>query len=124
MARSNRILYIVIVDDDIKQYLSLGPDFCEITRRVPYERTIAETEKICSMIRREGEITQTDKEIIEPKIGEIREEVKVILEKARHKRYPSNLSKEETRGKYKAMEDQSTVFLSADKGRVMVNGQV
>ncbi len=25
------------IDDDVKKYLSLGPDFCEAPTRVPYE---------------------------------------------------------------------------------------
>ena len=74
------------VDDDIKQYLSLGPDFCETLRRVPYERMMTVTEKICSTIRREGEIRQTNKYKIEREIGEIREDVEMILEKTRQKR--------------------------------------
>ena len=40
------------IDDEIKSYLSLGPDFCEAPTRVPYEKIIAETEKMCSVIGR------------------------------------------------------------------------
>ena len=108
------------IDNDIKQYLSLGPDFCETPRRVPYETIITETEKICLMIREEGERKETGDDIIEREVDELREDVRVILERARHKKYPSNLNKQEERGKRRAMKDQNTVYLPADKGRVMV----
>ena len=67
------------IDNDIKQYLSLGPDFCETPRRVPYETIITETEKICSMIRKEGERKETGDDIIEREVSELREDVRVIL---------------------------------------------
>ena len=51
-------------DEDVKQYLSLGPDFCETPRRVPYETIITETEKICSVIRKEGERRETDGDVL------------------------------------------------------------
>ena len=44
------------IDEEVKKYLALGPDFCEAPRRVPYEEIISETEKICSIIKKEGEI--------------------------------------------------------------------
>jgi hypothetical protein len=108
------------IDNDIKSYLSLGPGFCEAPTRVPYERIIAETEKMCTKIKREGEINEIDEEIVEHEIGEIRENVKVILEKARHKKYKTNLTKEELNGKKKAVQDKRKVFLPTDKGRIMV----
>ena len=40
------------IDEEVKRYLALGPDFCEAPRRVPYEEIILETEKICSIIKR------------------------------------------------------------------------
>ena len=46
-------------------------------------------------------------------------DVKVILEKTRHK-YKTNLTKEESSGKRKALQDKNKVFLPADKGRIMV----
>ena len=88
--------------------------------RVPYEHIIAETEKMCTKIKREGEINEIDEEIVEHEIGEIRENVKVILEKARHKKYNTNLMKEELNRKKKALQDKRKVFLPADKGRIMV----
>ena len=80
------------IDDDIKQYLSLVSDFCETPRRVPCETIITETEKICSIIRKEGKRKETDDDIIEREVSDMREDVRVILERARHKKYPSNLN--------------------------------
>ena len=108
------------IDDDVKKYLSLGPDFCEAPTRVPYEQFVAETEKMCSMIKKEGEIKEIAEEIIEREVSEVREDVKSILEKAKCKRYKSNLTQEERNGKKKALQDKNKVFMPADKGRIMV----
>ena len=35
------------IDEDVRAYLKLGPDFCEAPRRIPYEKIIIETEKMC-----------------------------------------------------------------------------
>jgi hypothetical protein len=42
------------------------------------------------------------------------------LEKARHKKYKTNLTKEELNGKKKVLQDKRKIFLPADKGRIMV----
>ena len=44
------------IDSDIKKYLALGPDFCETPKKVPYKDIMAETEKMCTMIKKEGDI--------------------------------------------------------------------
>jgi uncharacterized protein YueI len=44
----------------------------------------------------------------------------MILEKARHRKCQSNLTKDDINGKKKAMMDENRVFLPADKGRIMV----
>ncbi|CAB4003047.1 Hypothetical predicted protein [Paramuricea clavata] len=106
------------IDNDIKSYLSLGPGFCEASTGVSYENIIAETEKMCTKIKREGEINKTEEEIVEHEIGEIRENVKVILEKAMHKKYKTNFTKEELNGKKKALPDKRNVFVPADRGCV------
>lgn len=46
------------IDEDVKKYLALGPDFCEAPTKVTYEQIIAAAEKMCSVIkkrRKEGE---------------------------------------------------------------------
>jgi hypothetical protein len=48
------------IDDDVKKYLALGPDFSEAPTRVPYERIISEREKMCSVIEKEGELKEID----------------------------------------------------------------
>ncbi len=108
------------IDDDVKKYLSLGPDFCEAPTQVPYEQFVAETEKMCSMIKKEGEIKEIAEGIIEREVSKVREDVKSILEKARCKRYQSNSTQEERKGKKKALQDKNKVFMPADKGRIMV----
>ena len=59
------------IDDDVKKYLSLGPDFCEAPARVPYEQFVAETEKMCSMIKKEGGVKEIAENIIEREVSEV-----------------------------------------------------
>ena len=110
------------IDEDIKSYLALGPDFCEAPTKIPYEKIIAETEKMCSStIKEEGKKKKVNENEVDREIDELREEVKEILRKTKDKNYTTNLTKEETRGKKKAMKDkEKVVFLPADKGRIMV----
>ena len=108
------------IDDEIKSYLSLGPDFCEAPTRVPYEKIIAETEKMCSVIKEEGKKKKVSEIEVDKEIDELREEVKEVLRKTKNRNYNTNLTKEEMRGKKKAMKDKEKVFLPADKGRIMV----
>ena len=108
------------IDDKIKSYLSLGPDFCEAPTRVPYEKIIAETEKMCSVIKGEGKKKNVSEIEVDKEIDELREEVKEVLRKTKNRNYNTNLTKEEMRGKKKAMKDKEKVFLPADKGRIMV----
>ena len=46
--------------------------------------------------------------------------MKEVLRKTKNRNYNTNLTKEEMRGKKKAMKDKEKVFLPADKGRIMV----
>jgi len=108
------------IDEDIKEYLALGPDFCEAPTKIPYEKIIAETEKMCSTITEEGKKKKVNENEVDREIDELREEVKEILRKTKDKKYTTNLTKEEMRGKKKAMKDKEKVFLPADKGRIMV----
>jgi hypothetical protein len=70
------------IDSDVKKYLALGPDFSETPRKVPYEHIIAETEKMCTVIKKEGDVREIDEEIINREIRQVRESVKLILEKS------------------------------------------
>lgn len=108
------------IDEDIKNYLALGPDFCEAPTKIPYEKIIAETEKMCSTIKEEGKKKKVNENEVDREIDELREEVKEILRKTKDKNYTTNLTKEEMRGKKKAMKDKEKMFLPADKGRIMV----
>ena len=74
---------------------------------------------MCSHIRKESTEGKTEQEEAEDEIMKIREEVKEMLKHTK-KEYPSNLNKEEKRGKKKALEDKEHVYLPADKGRIMV----
>ena len=88
------------IDDNIKKYLALGPDFCETPKKVPHEDIIAETEKMCTMIKK-GDIKEIGSEIIDREIREVRESVKHILKRAANRQYKTNLTKEELQGKKK-----------------------
>jgi len=41
------------IDEDVKAYLKLGPNFSETPKVLPYERIIIETEKMCKIIEKE-----------------------------------------------------------------------
>ena len=75
---------------------------------------------MCSKIKKDGEMNEITADTIDREINEVRENVKSILEKARCKRYQSNLTQQERDGKKKALQDKNKVFLPADKGRIMV----
>ena len=108
------------IDEEVRKYLSLGPDFCESPSRVPYEKMICQTEKMCSTIKgvREGEgVEETE---IEKELLEVREASLKILRKYKGSELHSNLTSEEMRGKKKIKLDRDRVYTPADKGRVMV----
>lgn len=86
----------------MKKYLALGPDFCEAPTKVPYEQIIAETERNVYGDKKDCGVRETDEEMTEREISEICENVKVILENASHRKYKTNLTKEEVNGKKKA----------------------
>ena len=75
---------------------------------------------MCSTIKEEGKKKKVNENEVDREIDELREEVKEILRKTKDKNYTTNLTKEEMRGKKKAMKDKEKVFLPADKGRIMV----
>ena len=108
------------IDEDVKAYLKLGPDFCETPKRIPYEKIIIETEKMCKVIEDEIETKPEEAEELHRETHRLREKVKKLLRKQREKKIKSNLTKQEAKGKKKAYEDQERVYLPADKGKVMV----
>ena len=108
------------VDDDVKAYLKLGPDFCETPSRIPYEKIVIETEKMCKTIEDEIESKPEERDELLRESHRLREEVKKVLRKQREKKIKSNLTHQEASGKKKAYESEDKVFLPADKGKVMV----
>ena len=108
------------IDDDVKAYLRLGPDFCETPRRIPYEKIIIETEKMCKTIEDEIESKPEEEDELQRESHRLREEVKKVLRKQREKKIKSNLTHQEAKGKKKAYKSEDKVFLPADKGKVMV----
>ena len=108
------------IDEDTKAYLKLGPDFCETPRRIPYEKVIIETERMCKVIENEIESKPEDAGELRRETHRLREKVKKVLRKQREKKIKSNLTAQEARGKKKAYECEDKVFLPADKGKVMV----
>ena len=108
------------VDEDIKAYLSLGPDFCEAPLKIPYEKIISVTEKMCDTVESEGKEEKKEKYEIEREIDELREDVAKVLQNAVKIKLKPNLTRQEKNGKRKAMQDTQKVYLPADKGRIMV----
>ena len=108
------------IDDDIKAYLKLGPDFSETPKRIPYEKIIIETEKMCKIIEDEIESKPEEAEELQREAHRLREKVKKLLRKQREKKIKSNMTQQEARGKKKAYKCEDKVFLPADKGKVMV----
>jgi hypothetical protein len=108
------------IDGEVSKYLSLGPDFCESPRRVPYEKMICQTEKMCSVIRKARGVEGVDMVKVEKEILEVREAGLKILKKYKGAKLYSNLTSDEMKGKKKIMQDKKHVYTPADKGRVMV----
>ena len=88
------------IDDDVKEYLKLGPDFSETPKRLPYEKVIIETEYMCKTIEGEIETTTdaTEKYKLEKEAHILREKVKKALLIAKNKKIKSNLIKTTMRG--------------------------
>ena len=53
------------IHDDVKAYLSLGPDFSATPKRLPYEKIIIQTEIMCKIIEDEGESQPKRKQELE-----------------------------------------------------------
>ena len=108
------------IDNDMKAYLRLGPDFCEAPNRIPVEKMITITEGMCNTIEKKGQEENKEEVLIKREVNELRDEVsKLLISTAKNKVY-SNLTREEQRGKKKIQQDKEKVFLPADKGRIMV----
>ena len=74
------------IDEDIKAYLKLGPDFCETPKRIPYEKIIIETEKMCKVIEDEIESKPDEAEDLHAEAHILREKVKKVLRTQRKKK--------------------------------------
>ena len=84
------------IDDDVKAYLRLGPDFSETPKRLPYEKVIIETEKMCKVIEAEmEEAGTTQKHELERETHTIREKVKKLLTRSKDIKIKSNLTEQE-----------------------------
>ena len=108
------------IDEDVKAYLKLGPDFSETPRRLPYEKIIIETEKMCKTIENEKESKPEQAQELEREAHRLREKVKQLLRKQKEKKIKPNLTHQEQIGRKKAYADKDRVYLPADKGKVMV----
>ena len=108
------------IDEDIKAYLKLGPDFSETPQRIPYEKVVIETEKMCKIIELEIQEKPDQTHELEKEVHRLREKVKKLLMKSKDRKLESNLTRQEQIGKKKAYEDKERVYLPADKGKVMV----
>ena len=108
------------IDEDVKAYLKLGPDFSETPRRLPYEKIIIETEKMCKVIEEEKEKKPEQANELEFELHKLREKVKKLLTKSKRKKIKSNLTEQEIIGKKKAYKEKDLIYVPADKGKVMV----
>ena len=79
------------IDDDIKEYLKLGPDFSETPKKLPYEKVIIETEKMCQLIDKENESNPDQTTELEQEAHRLREDVKQLLKRRMNKEIKSNL---------------------------------
>lgn len=68
------------IDENVKKYLALGPDFSGVPTRVPYERIISKTEKICTVMKKEEEIKEMIEDVTEHEVNEVHENVNKMLE--------------------------------------------
>ena len=89
-------------------------------RRLPYEKIIIETEKMCKTIEDEMETNSQQAEELQRESHRLREQVKKLLRTQKGRKIKSNMTKQEEEGRKKAYEDEEKVFLPADKGKVMV----
>ena len=101
-------------------YLKLEPDFSETPNRLPYEKVVIETEKMCQTIEKEKEANPDKVHELEREIQKLRENVKQLLKKRATRKIKSNLTTQEENGRKKAYKDVDRVYLPADKGKVMV----
>ena len=100
--------------------MKLGPDFSETPRKLPFEKIIIETEKMCKTIEEEKESKPQQAQELEREAHRLREKVKKLLRKQKKKKIKSNLTRQEEIGRKKAYGDKDRVYLPADKGKVMV----
>ena len=68
------------IDDDVREYLKLGPDFSEAPRKVPFEKIIIETEKMCKTIEDEKEANPEKAPDLEREAHRLRDKVKNLKE--------------------------------------------
>ena len=108
------------IDEDVKSYLKLGPDFSETPNTLPFEKIIIETERMCKIIEEEKAKKPEQEPELEREAHRLREEVKHLLRKQKKRKIKSNLTHQESIGKTKANKDRDKVYLPADKGKVMV----
>ena len=106
------------IDDDVREYLKLGPDFSETPRTMPYEKIIIETEYMCKTIEREIEtVEEADKKHeLEKEIHTLREKVKKNLMRYRNKKITPNLTKQERIGRKKIHSDTTLLTCGQRKG--------
>ena len=108
------------IDEDVKEYLKLGPDFSEAPKKIPYEKIVIETERMCKTIEDEKEAKPAEAPELEREAHRLREKVKQLLRKQKKKKLKPNLTRQEETGKTKAYRDKDRVYIPADKGKAMV----
>ena len=105
------------IDDEVKEYLKLGPDFSITPRRLPYEKVIIETEKMCDIIEKEKDSNTDQATELEREAHQLREKVKHLLKKQTRKKIKSNLTLEEENGRERHAKTEKESSCLQTKGK-------
>ena len=89
------------IDEDVTQYLALGPNFSETPTRIPYGDYITTTEAMCRTIQMEIGNHEEKRPELEIEIANLREQVRKTLTRWIKSRPKSNLTMSERRGRKK-----------------------
>ena len=72
------------VNEDIKAYLKFGPDFSEAPRKLPYNKVIIETERMCKIIEKGIDLKPEQAYDVEKESHRLHDIVKKLLLKAKN----------------------------------------
>jgi hypothetical protein len=123
------------LDQDVVEYLKLGPNFAVAPRKLPVEDVVIETERVAKRFEKKAfqiiqlceeqrrNMSRLERMSYNQKKAdarELRKKVQEAIKKQKNKPLESNLTRTEVRGKKKVEQDKERVYVQADKGHVMV----